>query len=203
MADLPAAIAAAREVSALYQSHNSEARGHVAAEALFDLLAALDAAQPVAWQYRHSPEHEWQNVPAHSARCLRGDGDEYRALYAAPQAPPAAVPIGRFVIKPGERVESGVTPDWRGVIWADGEPTQNTALYAAPPAAATPEALAWQKAAGLPNPPTEFTLSFRQAIEGAGDRAYTWKDKPHRLVFDLCSYIERIEVAPPAARKGE
>ena len=47
MADLPAAIAAAREASALYQSHNSDARGHVAAEALLDLLAALDAAQPV------------------------------------------------------------------------------------------------------------------------------------------------------------
>lgn len=56
-------------------------------------------------------------------------------LSANTQAPPAAVPIGRFVIKPGERVKSGVTPDWRGVIWADGEPTQNTALYAAPPAA--------------------------------------------------------------------
>lgn len=76
-----------------------EARERILLARIKELEA--DAAQPVAWQYRYSPDHDWQYVGAHSARVLVGDGDEYRALYAAPQAPPAAVPEG-YVLVPVE-----------------------------------------------------------------------------------------------------
>jgi len=46
--------------------------------------------------------------------------------------------------------------------------------------------------AGLPNPPTELTYSYRMAVSGEGELAPTWGDKPHRLVYDLCAHIERI-----------
>lgn len=49
----------------------------------------------------------------------------------------------------------------------------------------------WQKNAGLPHPPTPFTLEYRKAIQGEGPHAFVWKDKPHRLVFDLCRHIEQ------------
>jgi hypothetical protein len=50
-----------------------------------------------------------------------------------------------------------------------------------------------QKDGGLKHPPTDFTLQFRQAVNGDGPRAYDWSDKPHRLIYDLCSYIEAAE----------
>jgi hypothetical protein len=50
-----------------------------------------------------------------------------------------------------------------------------------------------QKDGGLDHPPTDFTLQFRQAVNGDGPRAYDWSDKPHRLIYDLCSYIEAAE----------
>jgi len=57
------------------------------------------------------------------------------------------------------------------------------------------ELLKWQHDAGLPHPPTSFTIDYRKAIDDAeGPRAYDWVDKPHRLVFDLCRYIEEREV---------
>jgi hypothetical protein len=34
------------------------------------------------------------------------------------------------------------------------------------------------------------TQDFRDAISGEGPLAYTWKDKPHRLLFDLINFIE-------------
>lgn len=50
--------------------------------------------------------------------------------------------------------------------------------------------LRMQRDAELKYPPTDFTLPFRQAVSGEGPRAYDWEDKPHRLIYDLCSYIE-------------
>jgi hypothetical protein len=34
------------------------------------------------------------------------------------------------------------------------------------------------------------TQDFRDAIGGKGPLAYTWSDKPHRLLFDLLKFIE-------------
>ena len=57
----------------------------------------------------------------------------------------------------------------------------------------TPEDLErLQVDAGLPNPPTELTYSYRMAVSGEGELAPTWEDKPHRLVYGLCAHIERI-----------
>ncbi len=32
-------------------------------------------------------------------------------------------------------------------------------------------------------------LEFMDAIDGEGDRAYDWNDKPHRLVYDLVKLV--------------
>lgn len=45
--------------------------------------------------------------------------------------------------------------------------------------------------AGIPHLPTQLTAEMRMAISGEGPRAYDWSDKPHRLVYDLCSAIEQ------------
>lgn len=34
---------------------------------------------------------------------------------------------------------------------------------------------------------------YRLAPSGIGPHAFTWKDKPHRLVYDLCHEIERLQ----------
>ena len=34
------------------------------------------------------------------------------------------------------------------------------------------------------------TQDYRNAPSGIGPQADQWKDKPHRLVYDLCTYIE-------------
>ncbi len=34
---------------------------------------------------------------------------------------------------------------------------------------------------------------YRLAMSGEGELDATWKDKPHRLVFDLCNEIERLQ----------
>lgn len=36
------------------------------------------------------------------------------------------------------------------------------------------------------------TLNYRRAPSGEGPQAAEWKDKPHRLVYDLCGEIERL-----------
>lgn len=46
--------------------------------------------------------------------------------------------------------------------------------------------------AGLPHTPTQFTYTYRRAMNGKGPLAFQWKDKPHRLIFDLCREIERL-----------
>lgn len=53
--------------------------------------------------------------------------------------------------------------------------------------------LKMQKDADLEHPPIDFTLPFRQAMSGEGKLAFTWSDKPHRLIYDLCRYIETAE----------
>ena len=65
----------------------------------------------------------------------------------------------------------------------------------------TPEGNKLKMDAGIPHLPTQLTYDCRTAIGGNGPLAYTWQDKPHRLVYDLCREIERIAagVAPDQA----
>lgn len=70
-------------------------------------------------------------------------------------------------------------------------------------ALATPEQLArFQLDCRIPYLPTQLTYQLRWAVHGNGPRAYDWEDKPHRLVFDACSEIERltVELAAEKAR---
>lgn len=57
-----------------------------------------------------------------------------------------------------------------------------------------------QKDASLQFMPTAITYWFRVAMSGKGPLAFEWKDKPHRLVSDLCLILEADEVlrnSPP------
>ncbi len=36
------------------------------------------------------------------------------------------------------------------------------------------------------------TKDYREAPSGMGPLALEWKDKPHRLVYDLCTEVERL-----------
>lgn len=38
------------------------------------------------------------------------------------------------------------------------------------------------------------TMSYRLAPSDGGQLAYEWKDKPHRLVYDLCDEVERLQL---------
>jgi hypothetical protein len=49
-----------------------------------------------------------------------------------------------------------------------------------------------QRRAGIPHLPTQLTFEARNAVSREGPRSYDWEDKPHRLVYDLCREIERI-----------
>lgn len=42
------------------------------------------------------------------------------------------------------------------------------------------------------NPPLN-TKDYRLAPSGEGPRAGEWADKPHRLVYDLCGEVERLQ----------
>jgi len=42
---------------------------------------------------------------------------------------------------------------------------------------------------------------YRLALGGVGPLAADWRDKPHRLVYDLCARVEALEAA--LAAKGE
>jgi hypothetical protein len=72
----------------------------------------------------------------------------------------------------------------------------------------------------LPTPATELapptpapvgssghtTGDYRNAPSGIGPLASEWKDKPHRLVYDLCREIERQAATPtatPAAKPAK
>lgn len=37
------------------------------------------------------------------------------------------------------------------------------------------------------------TGAYRQAPSGIGPLAHEWSDKPHRLVYDLASEVERLQ----------
>ena len=37
------------------------------------------------------------------------------------------------------------------------------------------------------------TQTYRIAPGGEGDQAFNWKDKPHRLIYDLCEEIELLQ----------
>jgi hypothetical protein len=37
------------------------------------------------------------------------------------------------------------------------------------------------------------TREYRLAVTGKGPQAYQWQDKPHRLVYDLCCEVERLQ----------
>lgn len=36
------------------------------------------------------------------------------------------------------------------------------------------------------------TKDYRDAMSGEGPLAYQWKDKPHRLIYDLCYEVEHL-----------
>lgn len=38
------------------------------------------------------------------------------------------------------------------------------------------------------------TADYRLAPGGEGPLAATWRDKPHRLIYDLCAEIERLRL---------
>ena len=44
--------------------------------------------------------------------------------------------------------------------------------------------------ARTPHLPTDLTYECRMAISGEGERAFDWRDKPHRLVYDLSRQVE-------------
>lgn len=52
------------------------------------------------------------------------------------------------------------------------------------------ERIGMQRICGTKNTPTPLTYELRRAVGGGGGRAYDWKDKPHRLLYDACSEIE-------------
>lgn len=44
--------------------------------------------------------------------------------------------------------------------------------------------------------PLEYTTDdYRNAPSGIGPLAATWKDKPHRLLYELCREVERLTAA--------
>jgi len=46
----------------------------------------------------------------------------------------------------------------------------------------------------LSDAPTQLTYHLRRAVSGGGDLADEWNDKPHRLIYDACREIERLNV---------
>ena len=89
MADLSAAIAAAREA---FSTHRSNGMSHMAAESLGDLLAALDAArgEAVAWRVWRGDSYELffsEDAARRRCQCFVQQRSP-EPLYAAP---PAAV----------------------------------------------------------------------------------------------------------------
>lgn len=47
------------------------------------------------------------------------------------------------------------------------------------------------------------TQDYRLAPSGEGPQADEWRNKPHRLIYDLCSEIERLRAAQPSAKVEE
>jgi uncharacterized membrane protein len=41
-----------------------------------------------------------------------------------------------------------------------------------------------------------MTIDYREAVSGTSENDllnFNWQDKPHRLVYDLCSEVERLQ----------
>lgn len=51
-----------------------------------------------------------------------------------------------------------------------------------------------RKDAGLEHRPTPLTYEMRLAMSGEGEWAFQWTDKPHRLIYTLCTALENAEV---------
>jgi hypothetical protein len=49
-----------------------------------------------------------------------------------------------------------------------------------------------QSELSLPYPPTLQTWHWRLAPSGDGYFAHEWADKPHRLLYDACAEVERL-----------
>lgn len=45
----------------------------------------------------------------------------------------------------------------------------------------------------LPRPLPHKLEAYYDAMSGEGDVAYDWKDKPHRLIYDLIAYCRFLE----------
>lgn len=39
------------------------------------------------------------------------------------------------------------------------------------------------------------TQDYRKAVANEGPHALNWSDKPHRLIYDLCSEVEQLREA--------
>jgi len=44
----------------------------------------------------------------------------------------------------------------------------------------------------IPDMPTKLTYHLRRAPSGGGDLVDEWNNKPHRLIYDACREIERL-----------
>jgi hypothetical protein len=49
----------------------------------------------------------------------------------------------------------------------------------------------------LPNADLRNIDDYHNAPSGIGPQAAEWKDKPHRLIYDLCGEIRRLRGDPP------
>lgn len=48
--------------------------------------------------------------------------------------------------------------------------------------------------------PETTTEDYRNAPGGDGPLAAQWKDKPHRLIYDLCGEVERLQALMEAVK---
>ena len=115
MADLPAAIAAAREALAYYEglaecNADYDPCAHEITGKLSDLLSALDAAQGEAVLFVKAEQLADHRVSGMNA-VRAGHQDHARGLhtvplYLAPQAPPAAIAAAREAVAEVERIKA-------------------------------------------------------------------------------------------------
>jgi hypothetical protein len=144
-----------------------------------------------AYHYDHSPTPEWCPAAAIAS------GHEVASREAESSPRQVAQPIredSRFQMTKDQALTTGVEDEGS----AQSQPVTEHACEQAATEGAEPSAadLAWLKrAANLRHMPTSLTYVYRVAISGDGPRAYDWSDKPHRLVYDLCSHIEELAEA--------
>lgn len=68
-----------------------------------------------------------------------------------------------------------------------------TRRYHAPCAPTTPDV----------EPPALRVSDYRNAPSGDGPLAGEWKDKPHRLIYDLCNEVLRLRTLAGLPMEGE